>query len=447
MKNINDQLDIITDLIARAKAAGADDADAVFLRGMSVSLAYRMGRLEHLERSEGADLGLRVFIGRRQAMVSSSDLSRRAIGELLDRAMAMAREVPEDPWCGLAGPEALATDFPDLDIFDSSEPGDAELADMAACAEEVAMSVKGITNSEGAEAGWSRGSISLASSNGFARSYCTSSNSLAVSVLAGEGTAMERDYDYGRSVHAEDLRRPEDIGRKAGELAVRRLNPRKVKTTQVPVVFDPRVSNSLIGHLSSAINGTAVARATTFLKDKMGEAIFAKSINIIDDPNRLRGLKSRPFDGEGLASQKRKIIDDGVLVSWITDLGSSRQLGTESTGHARRGTSSPPSPGASNFYMEPGSISPTKLMADIKSGFYVTELIGFGINQLTGDYSRGAGGFWIEDGEIAYPVSEVTVAGNLNHIFANMTAADDLEFRFGTDAPTLRVEGMTVAGR
>jgi len=361
--------------------------------------------------------------------------------------MAMAREVPQDPWCGLAGPDALATDFPDLDIFDSSEPGDAELADMAACAEETAMSVKGITNSEGAEAGWGRGSISLVSSNGFARSYWTSSNSLAVSVLAGQGTAMERDYDYARSVHAEDLRRAEDIGRKAGELAVARLDPRKVKTTQVTVVFDPRVSNSLIGHLSSAINGTAVARATTFLKDSMGESIFPKSINIIDDPNRRRGLKSRPFDGEGLASEKRKIIDGGVLKTWITDLASSRQLGTESTGHARRGTSSPPSPGASNFYMEAGEISPAELIADIKSGFYVTELIGFGINQLTGDYSRGAGGFWIEDGEIAYPVSEVTIAGNLNHIFANMTAADDLEFRFGTDAPTLRIEGMTVAGK
>ncbi len=447
MKNKNDQLDILTDLISRAKSAGADDADAVFIEGMSVSLAYRMGQREHLERSEGADLGLRVFIGRRQAMVSSSDLSSKAIDELLDRAVAMAKAVPEDPWCGLARPEELATDFPDLDLFDQSEPTDAELADMAAGAEDAAMGVKGITNSEGAEAAWSRGSVSLAASNGFAGSYSTSSNSLAVSVLAGTGTAMERDYDYDRSVHSEDLRRPDDIGRRAGELAVARLNPRKVKTTQVPVVFDPRVSNSLLGHLSSAINGPSVARGTTFLKDRMGESIFPESINITDDPNRIRGLKSRPFDGEGLASEKRAIIAGGVLRSWITDLASSRQLGTKPTGHARRGTSSPPSPGASNLYMEPGKVSPEELIADIKSGFYVTELIGFGINQLTGDYSRGAGGFWIEDGKIAYPVSEVTIAGNLNHIFANMAAADNLEFRFGTDAPTLRVEGMTVAGK
>jgi PmbA protein len=440
-------LDLLTDLIGKATAAGADAADAVFVHGTSLSLARRLDKPERVERSEGADLGLRVFMGKRQAVVSSSDTSAEALAELVERAIAMARTVPEDPYCGLADPELLAYDVPDLDIYDPREAGAEELGDRAARAEGAARAVAGVTNSEGAEASWGSISLAMAASNGFARSYSESSSSLSVSVLAGEGTAMERDYDYASAAYAEDLRSPEDIGRRAGEQAVRRLNPRKVETAQVPVVYDPRVARSLVSHLASAINGVSVARGTTFLKDKLGQRLFPEAVTIVDDPLRRRGHRSRPFDGEGIATRRRNIVDKGVLTTWILDLSSARQLGLETTGHATRGTSSPPSPSAANLYLEPGTVNPTELMADIASGFYVTELIGFGVNGVTGDYSRGASGFWIENGDLTYAVSEVTVAGNLNHMFANITAADDLEFRYGIDAPTVRVDGLTVAGR
>ena len=287
----------------------------------------------------------------------------------------------------------------------------------------------------------------MVASNGFSRSYRNSRHSLSVSVLAGEGTAMERDYDYASTVHGGDLGDPEELGRSAGEKAVRRLNPRKADTGQVAVIFDPRVSRSIIGHLSSAINGSAVARGTTFLKDSMGKAVFAPGLTVVDDPLRKRGLRTRPFDGEGIATERRNVIDRGRLTTWILDLASARQLELETTGHGSRGVSSPPSPSASNLYLEPGGQTPEEMMADIKSGIYVTELIGFGVNTITGDYSRGASGMWIENGQLTYPVSELTIAGNLNDMFANMTAADDLEFRYGTDAPTLRIEGMTLAGK
>ncbi len=443
----NDYLEILDGLIAKARTAGADGADAIILKGTSLSVTQRLGQREHLERSESADLGLRVLVGKRQAIVSSSDLSQDAVDELVERALSMARAVPEDPYCGLAEPGMLATRFPDLDLFDAKEPGEEELAERAAKAEDAARSVAGITNSEGAEAGWSRTTVALAASNGFAQTYSVSSNHLFASVLAGQGTEMERDYDFDSAIHSGDLRPPEEIGREAGERTVRRLNPRKGQTTQVPVIFEPRVSRSLLGHLAGAINGPSVAKGTTFLKDKLGKRIFPQSVTLIDDPHRRRGLKSKPFDGEGLAAEKRAIIENGELKTWIMDLASARQLGMQSTGHARRGVSSPPSPGASNLFMEPGDISPEDMISGIKSGFYVTELIGFGVNSVTGDYSRGAGGLWIEDGEIAYSVSGVTIAGNLNDIFMNLTAADDLEFRFGTDAPTLMIEGLTVAGK
>ena len=258
---------------------------------------------------------------------------------------------------------------------------------------------------------------------------------------------MERDYDYTGAVYAADMMTPEDVGKNAGEKAVKRLNPRKADTVQAPVIYDPRVSRGLLGHLSSAINGASVARDTSFLKDKMGQQIFPAAINIIDDPHRARGLRSKPFDGEGVTNKRRLVIEDGVLTTWILDLRSSRQLGLETTGHASRGAGSPPSPSSTNLYMEAGNKTPAALMADIKSGLYVTELIGFGINGLTGDYSRGAAGFWIEDGKIAYPVSEVTVAGNLNDMFLNLTPANDLDFRYGVDAPTIRIDGLTIAGK
>lgn len=441
-------LDRLEDLIGKARAAGADAADAVLISSASLSVARRLGNPERLERSESSDVGLRVFIGRRQAIVSSSDLSAQGLAALPERAVAMARSVPEDPFCGLADPDLLLSgEVPDLDMCDEAEPGTDALFELTARAEEAAMAVPGVTNSEGAEAGWSLASVALAASNGIARQYRRSGFSLSASVLAGEGTAMQRDYDYSSAVHLADLRAAEDIGQSAGERAVRRLGPRRVASTQVPVIFDPRVSSSLLGHLAGAINGAAVARGTSFLKDKLGKRIFADGIVIVDDPLRRRGLRSKPFDAEGVATARRQVIDDGQLTTWILDLRSARQLGLTTTGHASRGPSSPPSPSPSNFYLEAGAVSPAELMADIRSGLYITELIGMGVNGVTGDYSRGASGFWIENGELTHPVGEITVASNLNAMFAQMSAADDLVFRYGTDAPTVRIEGMTLAGQ
>ena len=441
-----DSLNLLTDLLGRAKKAGADDADAVYFESASLSVAQRLGQSEKLERSESRDLGLRVLIGKQQAMVSSTDLEPSALGELVERAVAMARAAPEDPHCGIARPDQIASGGPDLDICDPEEPTAESLIEAASRAEDAARGVAGVTNSEGAEAGWSRSSVALAATNGFAQGYSVSSHSLSAVVLAGEGTGMERDYDFATAVHRSDLGSAEEIGKNAGERAVRRLGARKMETTQVPIVYDPRVSGGLVRHLAGAINGVAIARDTSFLKDRMNQQVFAPGIAIIDDPHRVRGLRSKPFDAEGIANARRALVEDGVLKTWILDLASSRKLGLETTGNAARGTSSPPSPTATNLYMEPGAATPEELMADIKSGFYVTELIGMGINQITGDYSRGATGFWIENGKIAFPVSELTVAGNLKDMFANLTPANDLEFRRGTDAPTIRIEGMTVAG-
>ena len=447
MKPETDPLNLLTDLLSEAVANGADAADAVYVDGKSLSLTYRLGKREQLERSESTDLGLRVFVGKRQAVVSSSDLSAEALTGLVERAVAMARVVPEDPYCGLAEQTDVAADVVDVDVCDAAEPTVEMLLERAACAEDAARAVSGVTNSEGAETGWGVSYHAIAATNGFARAYSRSRHSLVVSVLAGEGTAMERDYDYTSAVHGEDLRDAAEIGRSAGEKAVGRLHPRKVASTQVPVIYEPRVASSLVGHLSAAINGAAVARGTTFLKDKLDTAIFPRSVNVIDDPLRRRGLRSRTFDAEGIPTRLLKIINEGVLRSWLLDLHSARQLGMATTGHASRGISTPPSPSITNLYMEPGDVSPQELMSDVKSGIYVTELIGFGVNGVTGDYSRGAGGYWIEDGNLAYPVSELTIAGNLLDIFANMTVANDLEFRYGTDTPTIRIDGMTVAGR
>lgn len=443
---IQDKLNVLQDLIKRAQAQGADAADAVFAQGTSLSLSWRKGEVEQLERSEGQDLGLRVFVGKSQAIVSSSDIGKTALDELVERAVAMAKMVPEDPYAGLADPDQLATEFLDFDMFDPSQPSAEELTESARLAEEAGLEVSGVSNSEGASAGFSQSSIAFAASNGFAHTYQRSRHSLSASMLAGEGTKMERDYDYTGAVWAEDLQGAAAIGRSAGERAVRRLNPKKAKTQQVPVVFDHRAARSLVGHLSSAINGSSIARGTSFLKDKMGADIFAPSITIVDDPHRMRGLRSAAFDDEGLPTQRRNIIDQGKLTTWLLDLRSARQLGLHSTGHAGRGVSSPPSPGASNLYLQAGELSVADLIKDIKAGFLVTELIGMGVSTVTGDYSRGASGFWIEDGEIAHAVSEVTVAGHLKDMFLSMTPANDLKFLYGVDAPTVRIEGMTLAG-
>jgi PmbA protein len=445
-KELGAALDLLQDVIARAKRAGADAADAVLFEGTSLSHARRLGKTEKLERSEGHDLGLRVFIGRQQAIVSSTDRSAEALRELVERAVAMARTVPEDPYCGIADPAEITGEWPALDMLDPEEPPAEILIERARAAEEAALAVAGITNSEGAEAGWGRSSVALAASNGFAGAYSGSSQGVSASVIAGSGTGMERDYDYASAIFAADLRDPAEIGKSAGERAVKRLGAKKMPTCRCPVVFDPRVARGFISHLLGAISGPSIARGTSFLKDRLGERIFPEAITVIDDPHRHRGLRSKPFDGEGIANRRRAIIDKGVLTTWLLDLRSARQLKLKTTGHAARGTASPPSPAATNVWIEPGAMSPKELIADITSGFYVTEMMGMGVNGVTGDYSRGAAGFWIDKGEITFPVSEMTVAGNLKDIFARLQAADDLEFKAGADSPTIRVDDLTVAG-
>ena len=437
---------ILGSLIDAARKAGADAADALFVEGVSSSVSYRLGRLEDLERAESADLGLRVFVGQKVAFVSSTDFSADALAALPGRALAMARLAPEDKFAGLAPKDRLAKVIPALDLEDAAEPSAERLIELAREVEGTAMAVKSVTNSEGGGASFSRSAVALATSEGFYGRYAGTSHSVSVAVLAGEDTGMERDYDFSSARHAGDLESAATVGRRAGERTVKRLNPRKVKSQSVPVVFDPREAASLIGHFAGAISGASIARGVSFLKDRMGQAIFAPGITIIDDPHRIRGLRSKPFDGEGVANQRRALIDKGVLTTWLLDCASARQLGLETTGHAARGTGGPPSPSTTNLYLEPGALTPHALMADIKQGFYVTELMGMGVNGVTGDYSRGAAGFCIENGQSAYPVSEVTIAGNLKDMFAKLTPASDLEFRQGTNAPTVRIEGMTLAG-
>lgn len=440
-----DALDLLSDLIARARAAGADAADAVLIDATSLGVQRRLGKTEHVERSESRDLGLRVFLGQRAAIVSSTTLDPSGFAALAGRAVAMAKVVPEDPYAGLADtaapPEAVA-----LDLEDPIEPDTQALLARASLAEDAALAVPGVTNSEGAAAGYSRTEALLVTSAGFAGRLARTSHSISASALAGAGTAMQRDYDHHSAVHLADLDDPAAIGHSAGQRAVARLNPIRPATAKLPVVFDPRVAGGLVGHFANAINGASVARGTSFLKDRMGKSVFAPGITIRDDPRRVRGLRSRPFDAEGTPTAARALIEDGVLTTWLLDSRSARQLGLRSTGHAARGTAGPPSPAPSNLYLAAGTLSPAELMADIRLGLYVTELIGMGINGVTGDYSRGAAGFMIRDGKLAEPVAEITIAGNLIDMFAHLTPASDLRFRRGTDAPTLRVEGLTLAG-
>jgi PmbA protein len=439
----------LTDLAARlveaARRAGADAADAVAVRSMSLSVEVRDGAVEEAERSESDDVGLRVLVGGRQALVSTND-TRGEAAALAERAVAMARVAPEDRFAGLADRSALARDIADLDLVDAELPAPARLEALARAAEQAALAVEGVTKSGGASASAGIGGMVLVTSHGFSGAYLASRHNLSMVAIAGAGTAMERDYDFSSALHAADLDDAAKIGRSAGERAVRRVNPRKVPTGRVPVVFDPRVAGSLVGHLASAVNGTAIVRKTSFLMEKMGERLFRPGIRIIDDPLRRRGLRSRPFDDEGVAGRPLAIVEDGVLRSWLLDSATGRELGLPTTGHAQRGVSSAPSPGATNLHLAPGDKTPQALIADIAQGFYVTDLIGMGANVVTGDYSRGAAGLWIENGTLGFPVSEVTIAGHLSDMFANLEPANDLVFRYGTNAPTLRLEGLTVAG-
>jgi PmbA protein len=439
-------VDLADRLVGAARRAGADQADALAVRSVSLSVDVRDGAVEESQRSEGDDLGLRVLVGRKQAVVSTNDLVGESFDGLAERAVAMARAAPEDRFAGLADAALLAHTLPALDLIDPDMPEVDVLEKLAREAEEAGLAVKGVTKSGGASASAGVGGMVLVTSHGFHGATLASHHAIAMTAIAGDGTGMERDYDFTSTLHAADMEGPATIGRRAGERAVKRLNPRKVTTRRVPIVYDTRVAGSLVGHLSSAINGASIARKTSFLREKLGQKIFAAGIDIIDDPLRPRGLRSRPFDAEGVAGRKRKLIEDGVLKAWLLDCATARELELETTGHAQRGVSSTPSPGASNLHMAPGDKTPDQLIAEIEDGFFVTDMIGMGVNLVTGDYSRGAAGFWIENGECTFPVSEVTIAGHLFDIFASITPANNLSFRYGTNAPTLRVEGMTVAG-
>lgn len=442
---------LLNDVLNAALRFGATAADIVHEQSTSVSVGRRLGKPESLTRSEDGEVGLRVFVGQRQAIVSSSDLSPKALMAMAERAVAMARLVPEDPWCGLADPEQLiASVTPEmiaaLDLDDPTQIDVALMTDLADRAEAAALAVTGVTNSDGASFGTGRSVSTIMATNGFYGSYGSSGFSLSVSVIAGEGTAMETDYAFDSTTYFKDLKNPESIGTEAGSRASAALNPRKGNTRMMPVILDRRIAGSIPGAIAGAASGSAIAKGTSIFKDKLGAQVAAPAITIIDDPFIARGSRSRPFDDEGLAPQKRELVKDGVLTTWLLDLRSARQLGMNPTGHAARGTSSPPGPRAHNLYIPASPISPEDLIGDIDEGFYVTEFLGSGGSIVTGDYSRGAKGFWIEKGQRTYAVSEMTIAGNLKHMFQNCTPASDLDIRYGVDAPTLRIDGMTVAG-
>ncbi|WP_421916877.1 TldD/PmbA family protein [Mesorhizobium sp.] len=435
--------DRVAALVEAAKRAGADAADAVAVRGRSTGVSVRMGKVEGTESSESEDVSLRVFVGNRVASVSATAASDPKA--LAERAVAMAKVSPEDPYQGLADPALLAKRTPDLDLFDATEVSADRLKEDALAAEEAALAVKGITNSAGSGASAGLGGLVLATSHGFLGQYVASRFSRSASVIAGEGTGMERDYEFSSRQHFSDLDAPRDIGRKAGERAVRRIGARKAATGPVNVVFDPRVARGIAGHLAGAINGASVARKTSFLRDMMGKQVAAASITVTDEPLRRRGQASRPFDGEGVEGEKLFMVEKGVLNHWFLSTSAARELGLVTNGRGSRGGSSV-SPSSTNLAIEPGERSPEDLIASLKTGFYVTEVFGQGVDMVTGEYSRGASGFWIENGQLAYPVAEVTIASNLKTMFLNMVPASDLDRNFGTAAPTLLIEGMTLAG-
>lgn len=435
--------DRVTALVEAARRAGADAADAVAVRSRSSGVSVRLGKVEATASSESEDVSLRVFVGQRVASVSATAASDPE--ELAARAIAMARVSPQDPFQGLADAALLVKAPRDLDLFDATHVAAARLKEDALAAEEAALAVKGVTNSGGSSASAGLGGMVLATSHGFIGRYVASRFSRSVSVIAGEGTAMERDYDFSSRQHFADLDSPEAIGRSAGERAVRRLGARKARTGPVDVVFDPRVARGIAGHLAGAINGDSVARKTSFLRDRMGKQVAAATITVTDDPLRRRGQASRPFDGEGVEGERLVMVENGVLKHWFLSTSTARELGLATNGRGSRSGSSV-SPSSTNLAIEPGDKSPQELIGALKSGFYVTEVFGQGVDMVTGEYSRGASGFWIEDGKLAYPVSEVTIASNLKTMFLCMVAASDLDRNFGTAAPTLLIEGMTLAG-
>jgi len=446
MQSPEDARRIATSLVERGMAAGASAADALYVGDRSSGVQVRLGELEDISRSEGEGIGLRLFVGQQSATVASSDLSDDVLSTLVERCLAMAQEAPEDPYAGLAPPELLQDgELPFLDSIDPREPDPAELRERALEAESAALAVSGITNSSGAGARASASTLALATSHGFSGAYGSTGHGCSASVVAGEGATMQRDHDWHSARHLEDLDAAAAIGRRAGERAVARLNPVRPKPGKYPVLFEPRVASSLLGHLAGAISGSAIARKTSFLQDRLGGQVFARGVTIVDDPLRLRGLRSRPFDAEGVRVARREFVRDGILASLMTESASARQLGIEPTGHAARGVGGAPGAAPSNLFMEAGTRSREELLAAFPEAVLVIELIGHGVNPVTGDYSRGAVGFMVRGGEIAEPVAEITIASNLIDMFASLEPGSDLEFRRGIDAPTILVPEMTVA--
>lgn len=437
----DDLIDLAGMAVAHAKKLGADAVHAVAADGRSTEISVLDGKIEKVEQSEARDISLKVFVGKSSASISGSVLTRDAIHRLAENALRMAKLAPPDPYAGIADPDQLATEIPELDLAATDLPDPAKLEDLAKRAEAAGLAVKGVTKSSGAGASRSETAVGIVISNGFAQGYRRTGVGVSMSAIAGEGLSMQRDYDYSSAVHFVDLREPEEIGRTAGERAVERTNPRKVKSQSVPVIYDRRVASGLIGHLLGAINGAAIARGTSFLKDAMGQQIFGSHITIVEDPHMLRGHGSRPFDGEGLACHRRNLIEDGVLTGWILDLRSARQLGLQPTGQGSRG-----GPSTANVFLPASAETPEDQIRSLSRGLYVTELIGASINNVTGDYSRGASGFWIENGELTFPVSEITIAGNLKDMFRTIRPASNLEFRSSVSAPNCLVEGLTIAG-
>jgi PmbA protein len=436
---------IAESLVERGIAAGATAADAIYVGDRSSGVQVRMGQLEDVSRSEGEEIGLRLFVGQRSASAASSDLSDEALGLLVERCLAMAREAPQDPYAGLAPPDLLQTGEPPfLDSEDKREPLPEELRARALAADQAALAVPGVTNSSGAGASASASAVALATSGGFSGAYNSTGHGISAAVIAGEGATMQRDHDWHSARHLDDLDSAAKIGRSAGERAVSRLNPARPKPGRYPVLFDPRVSSSLLGHFAGAITGSAVARKTSFLQDKLGARIFGQGVTIVDEPLRLRGLRSRPFDSEGVRVSRQELVSGGVLNQWIAESASARQLGIQPTGHAARGVGGTPGASPSNLYMEAGTRSREELLAAYPEAVLIIELIGQGVNAVTGDYSRGAVGFMVRGGEIAEPVAEITIASNLMEMFASLEAASDLVFRRGADAPTILVPEMTI---
>lgn len=444
---MNDSLlEIAQHAVELAAKAGASSADAVVIQSTDMNAGIRHGAPETIERAESRGVGLRVFIGQASAMLSSSDISREAMQKLAETAVAIAKAAPADPYAGLADASQLAKTLPHIETADPFEPSMEQLQQLARDCEQGGLDVAGISNSEGGDAGYSRQRVALVTSHGFAHAYESTQSAISCSLIAGEDDEMERDYDYITKTFFSDLPAAATIGQEAARRTLGRMKPRKINSQQAAIFFEPRVAKSLLSAFAGAISGTSITRGTSFLKGDLGKKIFADGITVIDDPLLPRGLGSHPFDAEGIAAHKTEFVTHGVLNSWMLDCRSARQLKLQTTGHAIRGLSSAPHPASTNLYIAAGTSSPKELLGSVKSGFMVTETIGHGTNLITGDYSVGATGFWVENGEIAYPVSEVTIAGNLRDMYANLIAANDLVFRTSTNTPTLMVPNMTIAG-